>query len=304
MEEFDRFFEEIPQPKNYADIQRDLTDFCRPHAQSEDLKIVLVTSGGTTIPFEKNTVRFIDNFSAGTRGSASAEYFLARGYAVIFLHRLTSLKPFTRHFTHTDFLAMLESSDSTDGLKVKTSLFKQVQEQFEARNKAREERRLLEISFTTLYDYLWSLRAVCQCLNAFGPRALLYLAAAVSDFYIPYDGMPEHKMQSSEGAPEISLKLVPKMLKPLVKKWVPNAFVVSFKLETDDNILVKKAQRALDTYGHHLVIANLLQTRKHRVIMVAKDSSKEIVLAPEENGEIEEKIIDSVLKEHLDFCDK
>ena len=85
---------------------------------------------------------------------------------------------------------------------------------------------------------------------------------------------------------------------------MPNAFVVSFKLETDDNILVKKAQRALDTYGHHLVIANLLQTRKHRVIMVAKDSSKEIVLAPEENGEIEEKIIDSLLKEHLDFCDK
>ena len=36
------------------------------------LRVVLVTSGGTTIPLETNTVRFIDNFSAGTRGSASA----------------------------------------------------------------------------------------------------------------------------------------------------------------------------------------------------------------------------------------
>ena len=55
-------------------------------------------SGGTTIPFEKNTVRFIDNFSAGTRGSASAEHFLRLDYAVIFLYRSKTLKPFERHF--------------------------------------------------------------------------------------------------------------------------------------------------------------------------------------------------------------
>jgi hypothetical protein len=30
----------------------------------------------------------VDNFSAGTRGSASAEYFLEKSYAVIFIHRL------------------------------------------------------------------------------------------------------------------------------------------------------------------------------------------------------------------------
>lgn len=36
-------------------------------------RIVVVTSGGTTIPLERNTVRFIDNFSTGTRGAKSAE---------------------------------------------------------------------------------------------------------------------------------------------------------------------------------------------------------------------------------------
>ena len=62
-----------------------------------------------TIPLELNTVRFIDNFSAGTRGAASAELvrvlitcvtrgreLLACGYAVVFLHRHRSMQPFMR----------------------------------------------------------------------------------------------------------------------------------------------------------------------------------------------------------------
>ncbi len=67
----------------------------------------MVTSGGTTVPFEKNTVRFLDNFSQGTRGAASAEQFLEEeeeassereegAYAVVFLHRQGSLRPFRR----------------------------------------------------------------------------------------------------------------------------------------------------------------------------------------------------------------
>ena len=36
-------------------------------------------------------------------------------------------------------------------------------------------------------------------------RHLLYLAAAVSDFYIPNGELPVHKIQSSEGAPSIQV---------------------------------------------------------------------------------------------------
>jgi hypothetical protein len=57
-----------------------------------------VTSGGTPVPIERKTVRFIDNFSTGHRGAASAEQFIARGYAVIFLYRQGSLFPYKRHF--------------------------------------------------------------------------------------------------------------------------------------------------------------------------------------------------------------
>ena len=42
-------------------------------AQNSHKPLVIITSGGTTIPLEKNTVRFIDNFSTGSRGATSAE---------------------------------------------------------------------------------------------------------------------------------------------------------------------------------------------------------------------------------------
>ena len=42
-------------------------------------KVVVITSGGTTVPLERRCVRFIDNFSSGTRGAKSAERFLEVG---------------------------------------------------------------------------------------------------------------------------------------------------------------------------------------------------------------------------------
>ena len=37
---------------------------------------------------------------------------------------------------------------------------------------------------------------------------------------------------------------VPKMLKSLRQDWAPRAFVISFKLETDENLLIKKVMPA------------------------------------------------------------
>lgn len=53
------------------------------------------------------------------------------------------------------------------------------------RNDAMKSGRLLMVPFTTLTDYLWLLRASAASMAALGPRAMLYLAAAVSDFYLP-----------------------------------------------------------------------------------------------------------------------
>lgn len=60
-----------------------------------------------------------------------------------------------------------------------------------------------------------------------------------------------HKISSS-GPPTISLQLVPKILAPLVSLWIPQAFVVSFKLETDETLLISKARNALNKYKHNV----------------------------------------------------
>jgi phosphopantothenate---cysteine ligase (ATP) len=56
-----------------------------------------------------------------------------------------------------------------------------------ARKAAVDSGRLLMIPFTSLTDYLWLLRASAASMAVLGTRAMLYLAAAVSDFYVPVE---------------------------------------------------------------------------------------------------------------------
>lgn len=115
---------------------------------------------------------------------------------------------------------------------------------------------------------------------------------------------PVHKIQSNAGPPDISLSLTPKMLKPLICQWVPNAFVISFKLETDESILIKKARDALEKYTHNLVIGNILSTRKYKVTLVTKEEHRDIVVTPEEaemDIEIESKIVADLSTRHAKY---
>lgn len=50
---------------------------------------------------------------------------------------------------------------------------------------AQNQDKLLQLTFTTVSEYLWLLRSACQTLTCLKNKAILYLAAAVSDFYIP-----------------------------------------------------------------------------------------------------------------------
>ena len=205
-----------------------------------------------------------------------------------------------RHFSQTNFLDLLEEDAESGHIRIKQMRDYRVKKLLREYQSVKS--RLLEIPFTTLPDYLWLLRTACELLNPLGSRAMLYLAAAVSDFYIPYADQSKHKMQSSEGAPEVKLHLVPKMLKPVVKVWVPDAYVVSFKLETNADLLIPKAAGAIKTYGHKLVIANLLHTRKTRVDLVeSRLNIHPIKLSQRDikcEKEIEEEIVKEVAKRH------
>ncbi|KAJ1846492.1 hypothetical protein LPJ57_009009, partial [Coemansia sp. RSA 486] len=85
-------------------------------------------------------------------------------------------------------------------------------------------------------------------------------------------------IQSGDGDLTLRMNQVPKFLSPLVKKWAPECFVVSFKLETDPDLLGPKARHALNKYGHQVVIANMLDTRKWQVWLFTREESEPHVI--------------------------
>lgn len=51
-------------------------------------------------------------------------------------------------------------------------------------HKVKREGALLMVPFTTVSQYLFYLREIASLLNQFQSNAVIYLAAAVSDFYV------------------------------------------------------------------------------------------------------------------------
>jgi phosphopantothenate-cysteine ligase len=128
---------------------------------------------------------------------------------------------------------------------------------------------------------------------------MVILAAAVSDYYIPLEKLSQHKIQSKEENLVITLEPVKKEIFKIKEDWNPYTFLVSFKLETDENILIKKAKNAITKTKSDLVVANLLQTRYDRVLLISPEETIEILKGEKEN--IEENIVDSLIKLHLSY---
>ncbi|AQZ10357.1 CAB2 (YIL083C) [Zygosaccharomyces parabailii] len=308
----ERYFLTNPKPEYLDDLVSEAKEFVELQHSLNRERIVLVTSGGTTVPLENNTVRFIDNFSAGTRGASSAEQFLAHGYSVIFLHREFSLTPFNRLFTHKINVQFLDYIDCNGNIKpeYRDSVLrnKRLYEKYSV-----DEKKLLLLPFTTVNQYLWSLKSLAKLINFSG--GLFFLAAAVSDFFVPYSRLPEHKIQSrdsnnksdgnsyssttADGKLVVNLDPVPKFLRRLVESWAKQAMIVSFKLETDESILIQKSTQALDRYNHQLVIGNMLQNRNKQVVFVDQKNRKgDWIRLDDRHNSIEEMIIPQVIQHH------
>ncbi|EGY19795.1 phosphopantothenate-cysteine ligase [Verticillium dahliae VdLs.17] len=193
----DHYFSANPPPKALARHVAQASAFL-DHQVVSNRPVVLITSGGTTVPLERNTVRFIDNFSAGTRGATSAEYFLEAGYGVIscIANSASNPTPVTNHTPWTASSTSLQ--ESPDGSVVANSAHQEkMLAVLRKYNTARATNALLVIPFVTITDYLHELRAISRLMRPLGPRGLLYLAAAASDFFVPPERMAEHKIQST-----------------------------------------------------------------------------------------------------------
>ena len=190
------------------------------------------------------------------------------------------------------------------------------------RDLRRHRDQLLTVPFRTVEEYLGRLEHCARALQPCRSLVLLYLAAAVSDFYVPDDRKATHKLSldpingTMEVGNELVLRLypVPKVLSALRHEWAPQAFCVSFKLETDPAVLRKKAQKAVDQYGVHMVIGNILETRHQTVwLLQAKDRAVEgpddkatetmdwiEVSKPSHTGAVlEDALLDRVAQQHF-----
>ncbi|KAL6983519.1 Phosphopantothenate--cysteine ligase 2, partial [Sarracenia purpurea var. burkii] len=274
-EEIESFFDSAPPLQDAPDFSRKLNEFIERNSQptggGEARRVVCVTSGGTTVPLEKRCVRYIDNFSSGHRGAASTEYFLKAGYSVIFLYRRRTCQPFCRSLPEEDPLVECFEVSKEQNVQVCQSHSEAVRRAIGEHRAAVDEGLLLKFPFTTIFEYLQIFQLIAESIKNLGTRAIFYLAAAVSDFYVPWKSMVEHKIQSGSGPLDMRLVQVPKMLSVLRKDWAPMAFCISFKLETDPKILLHKADTALKKYKMHAVVANELSTRKQVVVVVTKN---------------------------------
>ena len=355
----------MAKDKNNLDTK--LESFTLRH-QSHHRPIAIVTSGGTTAHLEQNSIRFLDNFSTGQRGAASVECLLQRGYAVIHLWRKGSASPYARTvskklgikvpnlaldnnaldylFYDPDANSSLSKqqrkeqqhqhymdSHSYLALHPRLSVDEEISSVLRARSKVQRSGLLMTVPFESVEDYLFLLQKCSEAVKSYNGMVMIYLAAAVSDFWIPLEHRSVHKMDSSlpnsssssePGILALKLYPVPKVIGTLRKEWAPNAFCVSFKLETDEKILEKKMRRAVERYKVHMVIGNELHTRHDKVYILHKEETGATTTStkdnadPNSNGDgtenfevkkvykngeeqIEDPMIDFVIQKHFEY---
>jgi phosphopantothenate---cysteine ligase (ATP) len=102
---------------------------------------------------------------------------------------------------------------------------------------------------------------------------------------------------------------------------MPCGFFSLVQLETDPNLLIPKAQAALERYGHQVVIGNDLHRRKYEVVFISRSAksasgfeeswlriAQPITPKPSDPSivpikEIEEDIVEELVRRHQAFID-
>jgi phosphopantothenate-cysteine ligase len=135
-------------------------------AKHFDKTITLLTSGGTSVPLEKNAVRFIENFSTGLRGSKIAEIILDQNLPLIYFYRDKSFLPYQNGITFND--AILSESEEQMKQVIKTREILKSKKDM-----------LLMIPFSSIYMYLNGILEIKKFLPT---KSIVILCAAVSDF--------------------------------------------------------------------------------------------------------------------------
>ena len=175
------------------------------------------------------------------------------GYDVIFLYRSeSSARPFRSRLN----------------LELTGEEFQQIKTESEIHSN-----RLREIPFTSLAQYLTLLEKCALEINSKNGTKIILLAAAVSDFDVCQSA--NQKIDSSSSFSEIKLKKVEKVISKLTSSWAPLVATFSFKLETNENLILKKSEKYFQQ-GVKGVIGNELLTRRKRIYFISKNQKIQV----------------------------
>jgi phosphopantothenate-cysteine ligase len=146
------------------------------------------------VPLERSTVRFIDNFSTGTRGARLAEFVCSKrsfapskytfllfprefvrlgGHAVVFLHRRHSAFPGAGAATGVSILDLVENMDRLEdrsalfGMADRHKAVRYAQPFYLSRHSHIQTcKHMFAMDFESVFDYLLLLRAVARTLGS------------------------------------------------------------------------------------------------------------------------------------------
>jgi phosphopantothenate-cysteine ligase len=317
----DEFIRENNGPSNVtqeARVRDDVLAFVAKLQQpgAPPRRFAIVTAGGTIAPLERQAIRWVTNWSTGQRGAASAEHLLRRGYSVVYFHKAeTCLLPFARHFQNGAFLDDAAPTDGGlrfggDRAAVLAAAVAEHQEHVALGG------RLLRVPFNTAADYQLGMRTILRSLRegldgagSSMAQVLVYLVAAVSDFYVPVSLLPAEKLESrpEEDSMTLFFHKVPKTIaRGLVgRRWGDGAFVTTFKLETDVEVLDAKVRKhAADLGNVRLIAANLYATCREEIRLYDnRDVGAPALLQKPADGELEDVLIAAVVGKHDEFVE-
>jgi phosphopantothenate-cysteine ligase len=119
------------------------------------------------------------------------------------MHRQFSLQPFSRHYSHStnpflDFLEIHNGTNDLPQITVAPEKRRDLLEVLAAYKSVQAAGVLHTLTFVTVNDYLWLLRSVSHELSVLGKNAMYYLAAAVSDFFLPRQKMVSKARQKKK----------------------------------------------------------------------------------------------------------
>jgi phosphopantothenate---cysteine ligase (ATP) len=176
MEEIQAFLRDSPVDTGEvrAKVQQFLDAQPKDIATQQQRPYVVITSGGTTVPLEKLCVRFIDNFSSGSRGASSVEGFLQvgslhccenlnhlsclqLGYVVIFLCRAHSAQPWEQQLPADSLVGLLQAAlqlNEEGQLALCSEPAASLAQLLTTVNRVKQQNALLTIHFTTIFEYL------------------------------------------------------------------------------------------------------------------------------------------------------